>query len=85
MDKLSQYKRVFNQFDENGDSKISPSELRQCVEAIGGELSEKDAEVAVTLLDRDGDGLVGFEDFVRFLEEGKEEEKVSSNVYWELN
>ena len=75
MDKLSQYERLFNQFDENGDGKISASELWQCVEAMGGELSEKDAEAAVALMDSDGDGLVGFDDFLRFVEGGKEEEK----------
>ncbi|RYR04997.1 hypothetical protein Ahy_B06g084823 [Arachis hypogaea] len=77
MDKLSQYERVFNHFDENGDGKISASELKQCVEAVGGELSTEEAEVAVTLLDLDGDGLLGLDDFVRFVEGGEEEEKVN--------
>nr|KYP32675.1 Putative calcium-binding protein CML19 [Cajanus cajan] len=76
MDKMSQYVRVFNHFDENGDGKISPSELRQCVEAVGGELSLEEAEAVVELLDSDKDGLVGLDDFVRFAEEGEEEEKV---------
>lgn len=78
MEKLSQYERVFNRFDENGDGKISPAELRQCVEAIGGEkLSTEDAEAAVKNLDSDGDGLLGFDDFVKFLEGVKEEDKVN--------
>ncbi|CAJ1947610.1 unnamed protein product [Sphenostylis stenocarpa] len=76
MDKLTQYVRVFNHFDENGDGKISPSELRQCVEVIGGEISWLEAEAVVELLDSDKDGLVGLDDFVRFVEEGEEEEKV---------
>ncbi|CAL5185671.1 unnamed protein product [Lathyrus oleraceus] len=76
MDKVTQYLRVFNHFDENGDGKISPSELRERVEAIGGKMSSDEAEVAVELLDSDGDGLVGLDDFVRFVEGGKEEEKV---------
>ncbi|CAL5191578.1 unnamed protein product [Lathyrus oleraceus] len=78
MDKVSQYERVFNRFDENGDGKISPAELRQCVEAIGGEkLSAADAEVAVANLDSGGDGLLGFDDFVKFLDGVKEEDKVN--------
>ncbi|QCD92941.1 putative calcium-binding protein CML19 [Vigna unguiculata] len=75
-DKVTQYVRVFNHFDENGDGKISPSELRQCVEAIGGKLSWAEAEALVEVLDSDKDGLVGLDDFVRFVEEGEEEEKV---------
>jgi calcium-binding protein CML len=78
MDKVSQYERVFKRFDENGDGKISPAELRQCVEAIGDEkLSAKDAETAVTILDSDGDGLLGFDDFVKFVDGVKEEDKVN--------
>ncbi|KAJ7974780.1 Calcium-binding protein [Quillaja saponaria] len=76
MDKLTQYERVFNHFDENGDGKISPSELQLCVGAIGGELSMEEAEAAVEFLDLDGDGLVGLDDFIRFVEGGEEEEKV---------
>ncbi|XP_061364648.1 putative calcium-binding protein CML19 [Gastrolobium bilobum] len=77
MDKVTQYVRVFNHFDENGDGRISPSELRQCVVAIGGKLSPEEAEAAVELLDLDEDGLVGLDDFVRFVEGGKEEEIVN--------
>ncbi|XP_047170220.1 putative calcium-binding protein CML19 [Vigna umbellata] len=76
MEKVSQYARVFNHFDENGDGRISASELRQCVEAIGGKVSWAEAEALVEVLDSDKDGLVGLDDFVRFVEEGEEEEKV---------
>ena len=76
MDKLTQYERVFGHFDANGDGKISPSELRQCVGAIGGEISEADAAVAVDSLDSDGDGLLGLDDFVKFVEGERGEEKV---------
>jgi calcium-binding protein CML len=77
MNKRTQYERVFNHFDDNGDGKISPSELQQCVESIGGEISAAEAEAVVELVDSDGDGLLGMEDFVRFLEGGEEEEKVN--------
>ncbi|CAI8612148.1 unnamed protein product [Vicia faba] len=78
MDKVSQYERVFNRFDENGDGKISPAELRQCVEEIGGEkLSTEDAEAAMANLDSDGDGLLGFDDFLKFVDGVKEEDKVN--------
>uniref|UniRef100_A0A6N2K3J0 EF-hand domain-containing protein n=1 Tax=Salix viminalis TaxID=40686 RepID=A0A6N2K3J0_SALVM len=39
MSKWQQYERVFSHFDENGDGRISPSELQQCVRKMGGELS----------------------------------------------
>ncbi|EXC31341.1 Calcium-binding protein CML38 [Morus notabilis] len=76
MDKLTQYERVFNHFDADGDGKISPLELQTCVGSIGGELSEAEAEAAMDYLDSDGDRLLGLDDFVKFLEGGREEEKV---------
>lgn len=76
MSKRQQYERVFNHFDKNGDGKISPWELQQCVGAIGGELSLADAEAAVEFSDSDGDGLLGLDDFIKLVEGGEEEEKV---------
>lgn len=77
VDALSEkYKHVFSHFDENKDGKISPSELQRCISATGGDISLAEAEAAVAALDADGDGLLGFEDFVELVEGGREEERV---------
>ena len=71
-----QLKQVFNQFDEDQDGKLSPSELRRCVRLIGGELPLEEAEAVVQTLDSDGDGLLSLEDFVKLMEgEGEGEEE----------
>ncbi|OIT33988.1 PREDICTED: putative calcium-binding protein CML19 [Nicotiana attenuata] len=70
----SELERVFTYFDENGDGKVSPAELRRCVKAVGGELTVEEAEMAVRLSDSDGDGLLGLEDFTKLME-GMEEER----------
>ncbi|KAM3398755.1 hypothetical protein P3S68_002271 [Capsicum galapagoense] len=44
------------------------------MKAVGGVLMEKEAEVAVRLLNSDGDGLLGFEDFTKLME-GMEKER----------
>ncbi|KAL2500160.1 Calcium-binding protein CML38 [Abeliophyllum distichum] len=81
MDKYQQYcERAFNHFDANGDGKISASELQQCVNVVGsigrgGDFSLEDAEAAVVLMDSDGDGLLCFEEFVKFVEFGVGEEE----------
>ncbi|XP_048137341.1 LOW QUALITY PROTEIN: putative calcium-binding protein CML23 [Rhodamnia argentea] len=70
-----QYERVFRCFDEDGDGKLSPSELRRRVCLTGGVLLLTEAEVVVESLDSDGDGLLCLEDFVGFMENASEEEK----------
>ncbi|XP_078165824.1 putative calcium-binding protein CML31 [Carex rostrata] len=67
--------RIFCYFDENGDGKISPSELQNCMRATGAELSSEEAEEAVRLSDSDGDGELGLEDFVKLVEAEDEHEK----------
>ncbi|KAL8132015.1 putative calcium-binding protein CML19 [Apium graveolens] len=61
--------RVFNYFDEDEDGKITPSELRTCMTAVGGrEMTLAEAEMAVQTADSDGDGMLGLEDFSKLLE-----------------
>lgn len=80
MEKTQQYEQVFNHFDDDGNGKISPKELRLCVGSMGGDLSEGEAEAAVVLMDSDGDGELGFEDFVRLIEGGEGEEEEEEKV-----
>ncbi|KAK4370649.1 hypothetical protein RND71_010124 [Anisodus tanguticus] len=69
-----QLERVFTYFDEDGDGKVSPAELRRCVKAVGGDLTEEEAEMAVRLSDSDGDGMLGLEDFSKLMEGEKNKE-----------
>lgn len=54
-----------SRLDKNGDGKISPAELRNCMLALGQDLTMEEAESAVECVDSDGDGLLGLEDFAR--------------------
>ncbi|ONK68773.1 uncharacterized protein A4U43_C05F15850 [Asparagus officinalis] len=67
--------QVFQYFDENGDGKVSPSELRNGMRNIGEELSAEDAEAVLALSDSDGDGFLKFEEFVELVEVEGDEEK----------
>ncbi|KAL2506096.1 Calcium-binding protein CML38 [Abeliophyllum distichum] len=75
VDQCNDMEMLFRYFDENGDGKISQEELRRCVKAVGGEISEEEAEMAVRTSDADGDGMLGIEDFTKLMEGGGEEER----------
>ncbi|XP_078443991.1 putative calcium-binding protein CML31 [Wolffia australiana] len=67
--------RLFRRVDDNGDGKISPAEVRDCLRAVGEEMTEEEAAAMVELADTDGDGFLSLEDFERLLGEEKEEEE----------
>ena len=79
MSKCSIYERIFNRFDEDGDGKLSPSELRRFVETMGEELLKGEAQELVASMDSDRDGLLGLEEFAEWVEReirGDEERKM---------
>ena len=72
----TEFERVLKYFNEDGDGKISPSELRNRLGMMGGELLFKDAEKLIEELDSDGDGFLSLEDFVKLMEAAGEDEKL---------
>ncbi|KAI3885297.1 hypothetical protein MKW98_002689 [Papaver atlanticum] len=66
--------RVFFYLDEDGDGMISLVELRRYIAAVRGEMVEVDE--IVKLLDIDGDGCLGLDDFVKLMDGSEEEEKM---------
>ena len=63
------YERIFKRFDEDGDGKLSPSELSRFLETMGEEqLLMEVARELMESMDSDGDGLLGLEEFVGWME-----------------
>ncbi|CAL5198131.1 unnamed protein product [Lathyrus oleraceus] len=73
---MIEFERVLSYFDEDGDGKISPNELRSRMAEISGEFELKEAEIAIESLDSDGDGLLTLEDLIKLMESGCEDEKL---------
>ncbi|XP_004500649.1 calcium-binding protein CML38-like [Cicer arietinum] len=70
------FEHVLRYFDEDGDGKVSPKELRQKLREMGEEVLLKEAEMAIEAMDSDGDGYLSLEDLVTLMEEGGEEQKL---------
>ncbi|CAN1129926.1 Putative calcium-binding protein CML19 [Linum perenne] len=65
------FERVFRHLDEDGDGKISPSELNH---HLGLGLTREEEELC--LLSVSDDGMLGLDDLVELIEAGEEEDKL---------
>ncbi|XP_020599955.1 probable calcium-binding protein CML41 [Phalaenopsis equestris] len=76
--KTQHLRQIFHLFDANHDGKLSADELRSIFSSDGGSEHFKPEQTSAALagLDIDGDGLIGFNDFVAMMtaEEESEEE-----------
>ncbi|KAM0050198.1 putative EF-hand domain-containing protein [Helianthus debilis subsp. tardiflorus] len=76
MNKSSDYKRVFDHLDEDGNGMISPSELQRCIRLIDhDDILIEEVQVMIESL-YGSEGQLGFEDFISLVESEKEEEKL---------
>ncbi|XP_072996640.1 probable calcium-binding protein CML35 [Typha latifolia] len=65
---LEEIREAFDVFDVDGDGRISPEELLGVFVAIGDEeCTIKDCRRMIAGVDTNGDGFVGFDDFVRMM------------------
>ncbi|XP_020579448.1 probable calcium-binding protein CML31 [Phalaenopsis equestris] len=71
-----QFEQVFRYLDKDGDGKISASELWRSMESsLGEQLLQAEAIELVASSDSDGDGKLGFADFLRLVQAEEEEDK----------
>ena len=73
-ERLVELKNAFREFDRNGDEQIDVHELDQVLESLGiSNTNQNEREALIRELDADGDGEIGFAEFIRFcrnVEEG---------------
>lgn len=61
---LSELRYVFDKFDSNKDGKISQTEYKAVLRALGKENVMSDVPKIFRVVDLDGDGFIGFKEFV---------------------
>ena len=61
---VSHLKQQFEQFDRDGSGRIDYNECVGLLEAVGPRPTEEEAQLAFSIIDADGDGSVGFDEFV---------------------
>lgn len=63
---MEDVKKVFNDFDANGDGKIDASELRSILITLGTDASPKEIASIMSEIDSDGDGFIDLNEFAAF-------------------
>lgn len=61
---FDELEQVFQNFDVNKDGKISPSELRDVLEALGDHATDEEAIQMLKAVDTDGDGYIDLDNFI---------------------
>lgn len=64
---MEDLKRTFDIFDTDGSGKISSSELKEVMSKLGEELNDFQISEMIREADKDGDGEIDFDEFVRMV------------------
>ncbi|GAU44508.1 hypothetical protein TSUD_122780 [Trifolium subterraneum] len=56
-------RKIFNKFDKNGDGKISRTELKEMMVALGSKTTSEEINRMMGELDRNGDGYIDLKEF----------------------
>ena len=59
--------KIFTMFDKNSDGEISIEELYQVLMMAGKHRSKEKVEVMMKRVDRDGNGTVGYQEFINMM------------------
>ncbi len=57
-------RQVFRDFDKDGSGNIDKAELDEVFKEMGKSFSEAELQRMVELCDTDGDGTIGYEEFI---------------------
>ncbi|XP_071731288.1 probable calcium-binding protein CML23 [Rutidosis leptorrhynchoides] len=67
---IADIEKVFRKFDVNGDGKISITELRSILGALGTVTPESELKAVMKEIDTDGDGFIDLNEFIQFQRSG---------------
>jgi len=59
---------VFSKYDTNDDMVLEASEIGSLLSQEGFNMEAREVKEAVKLLDKNGDGLISFEEFIEFVQ-----------------
>jgi Ca2+-binding EF-hand superfamily protein len=63
-EEIAQLRRRFESCDLNGDGFIEPAEFHALLQLLDGDVTEGEAALDFEVADTEGDGYIGFKEFV---------------------
>ena len=66
-DPIEEIKKAFNLIVEEGHDKITLNSLQKVARELGENMSKEELQEMIEEADRDGDGEIGEEDFIRIM------------------
>ena len=64
-DQITALRNAFGKFDKNGDGRLTLQELREGINLVkGGALTEKDIEMAMSVMDSNQNGYIDYTEFI---------------------
>ena len=68
--------KAFKLFDDDGSGKISFKNLKRVARELGETMTDEELQEMIEEADRDGDGEIGEDDFIRIMKK--------SNLFWNI-
>jgi Ca2+-binding EF-hand superfamily protein len=62
----AEVREIFDHFDSDRNGVIDRSEWGQLLEALGGGFSEQEAQTGLQIVDRNNNGRIEFDEFIRW-------------------
>lgn len=72
-EQLQDFKASFSLFDQDGDGRVSKDELRTAMRSLGQNPTEQDLDEIMREVDKDGNGTIEYEEFIRMMSRRSQE------------
>ncbi|KAK7276259.1 hypothetical protein RIF29_17397 [Crotalaria pallida] len=78
----NEVRKIFSKFDKNGDGKISSSELKEMLVALGSKTTSEEVRSMMEVIDQNGDGYIDLKEFADFhCTKGSEDSKELKDAF----
>jgi Ca2+-binding EF-hand superfamily protein len=64
---VEEYRRTFNEFDKDGDGRITKEELKKVLAVVNPDISDINVDSIISAVDNNNDGCLDFNEFLNLV------------------